>query len=65
MAQYAAFLKLLVSWSGSQWLLQPDGLHASLSLLTTKFRNSLTQMELSQHDYFACREHVMGTLWSS
>lgn len=62
-----AFLKLLASWPGSQWLLQPDGLHAALSLLTTNFRNPAAHTdELSQHDYSACREHVIGTegtLW--
>lgn len=61
------FLKLLASWPGSQWLLQPDGLHAALSLLTTKFRNPAAHTdELSRQDYSACREHVIGTegtLW--
>lgn len=62
-----AFLKLLATWPASQWLLQPDGLHAALSLLTAKFRNPAAHTdELSQHDYSACREHVIGatgTLW--
>jgi hypothetical protein len=62
-----AFLKLLASWPGSQWLLLPDGLHAALSRLTTKFRNPVAHTdELSQYDYSACREHVIGTegtLW--
>jgi hypothetical protein len=62
-----AFLRLLATWPGSQWLLQPNGLHAALSLLTAKFRNPAAHTdELGQHHYSACREHVIGsggTLW--
>ena len=62
-----AFFKLLAAWPGSQWLLQPDGLHPALSILTAKFRNPAAHTdELAQHDYLACREHVIGaggTLW--
>lgn len=56
-----AFLKLLVPWPGSHWLLQPDGLYAALSLLTAKFRNPAAHTdELGQNDYLACRQHVIG-----
>jgi hypothetical protein len=62
-----AFLKLLATWPGSQWLLQPDGLHAALFLLTAKFRNPAAHTdELGRQDYAACREHVIGAagaLW--
>jgi hypothetical protein len=62
-----AFFRLSAGWPGSQWLLQPAGLHKALSVLTTKFRNRAAHTdELGQQDYAACREHVIGpdgALW--
>jgi hypothetical protein len=62
-----AFFKLTAGWPGSQWLLQPAGLHSALSVLTAKFRNRAAHTdELGQQDYGACRDHVIGpdgALW--
>ena len=61
------FLKLTVEWAGSQWLLDPHGLHQALVTLTTDFRNRAAHIdELAQEDYLRCRELVIGpegTLW--
>jgi hypothetical protein len=63
----AAFLKLVSIWPGSQWLLQPAGLHAALRALTAKYRNPAAHTdELGKTDYAACRNHVIGpdgALW--
>jgi len=62
-----SFLKLAAEWSGSNWLLDPNGFHRSLTLLTTTFRNRAAHIdELSKADYLACRELAMGpegVLW--
>lgn len=62
-----AFLELTADWTGSQWLLDPHGLHQALKTLTTDFRNKAAHIdELSEADYSQCRELVMGAggaLW--
>lgn len=61
------FLKLIAEWTGSHWLLDPDGLHQALVSLTTSFRNRAAHIdELGKADYAACRELVIGgdgALW--
>lgn len=61
------FLTLLKEWTGSQWLLDPNGLHRALVSLTTEFRNRAAHIdELSKRDYDSCRNHVIGAdgmLW--
>ncbi len=55
------FLKLTAEWVGSQWLLDPHGLHHALATLTTDFRNRAAHIdELAQEDYLRCRELVIG-----
>lgn len=62
-----AFLRLTTDWIGSQWLLDPSGLHQSLATLTRDFRNRAAHIdELAEDDYRRCRELVMGSegvLW--
>jgi len=62
-----SFIKLAGEWTGSQWLLDPKGFHAALTLLTTGFRNRAAHIdELGKADYDNCRELVIGTngsLW--
>jgi hypothetical protein len=56
-----SFLKLMKEWTGSSWLLDPNGLHGALTSLTTNFRNRAAHIdELSKTDYDACRELVIG-----
>lgn len=63
----ARFLQLVSQWTGSTWLLSPDGLYPALQSLTTRFRNPAAHVqELGRNDYVACRELVVGTngmLW--
>lgn len=57
-----SFLRLVAGWTGSQWLLDPSGLHRALALLTSNFRNRAAHIdELGREDYVACRELVIGT----
>ncbi len=60
-------MKLLAQWTGSQWLLDPNGLHRALVSLTMNFRNRAAHIdELGKTDYAACRELVIGddgALW--
>ena len=62
-----AFLRLAGDWTGSNWILDPTGLHRSVVTLTTTFRNRAAHIdELGSEDYFGCRELVIGTqgvLW--
>ena len=62
-----SFLKLAGQWTGSNWLLEPTGLHATLIALTSKFRNPAAHIdELGKQDYSACRELLIGqqgSLW--
>jgi hypothetical protein len=56
-----AFLKLASEWTGSQWLLDPNGFHAALTSLTTDFRNRAAHIdELGKKDYDSCRDLVIG-----
>ncbi len=56
------FLRLAGQWTGSTWLLSADGLHRSLTLLTTTYRNRAAHIdELSSGDYQGCRELAIGT----
>lgn len=61
------FLKMMADWPGSLWLLNPDGLHRSLTNLTVRFRNPAAHIEeLGRQDYIACRDAVIGAngaLW--
>jgi hypothetical protein len=61
------FLKLARSWTGSQWLLDPHGLHHALTILINDFRNKAAHIdELGESDYRKCRELVIGSegaLW--
>lgn len=61
------FLRISAQWIGSQWILDPNGLHHSLTVLTTDFRNRAAHIdELAEKDYRKCREMVIGAegaLW--
>ena len=61
------FLRLAAEWTGSIWLLDPEGFHHALIVLTTDFRNRAAHIdELGKPDYDGCRELVIGTqgiLW--
>jgi hypothetical protein len=61
------FLRLLAGWTGSQWLMDPKGLHLALVALTKDFRNRAAHIdELGKADYAACRHLVIGedgALW--
>jgi hypothetical protein len=63
----AAFFALCRDWVESHWILQTDGLSNHLSELTKKFRNPAAHIdELSQENYQACRDLVIGNdgmLW--
>lgn len=55
------FLCLAAEWTGSSWLLDPQGLHRALVLLTTNFRNRAAHIdELNREDYLGCREIAIG-----
>jgi hypothetical protein len=62
-----AFLHLAADWTGSQWLLDPNGFHPALTSLLTSFRNRAAHIdELGKEDYCACRDFVLGSrglLW--
>lgn len=55
------FLRLAASWTGSTWLLDSDGLHRALTLLTRTYRNRAAHIdEMASGDYLGCRELVIG-----
>lgn len=62
-----AFLGLAAEWTGSNWLLDPQGLPNALERLTTEFRNRAAHIdELGKEDYLGCRQLVIGpegVLW--
>lgn len=62
------FLTLSSEWTGSEWILDPHGLHRSITDLTVRFRNRAAHVdELTGVDYDLCRELVMGSegiLWN-
>ena len=57
------FFRLTAAWSGSTWLLHPDGLHDALKHLTETYRNRAAHIdELTRNDYDDCREITIGSL---
>jgi len=55
------FLKLTTQLVGSHWILDYEGLHKSLTLLISNFRNKAAHIdELSKEDYNNCRDLVIG-----
>jgi hypothetical protein len=62
-----SFLKLTAGWTGSHWLLDPEGFYGVLALLTTNFRNRAAHIDqLDKGDYLTCQELVIGSagaLW--
>lgn len=61
------FLKQITEWTGSNWLLDSQGLCSVLENLTTNFRNRAAHIdELNKTDYIGCRDLVIGNqgiLW--
>ena len=61
------FLKAARSWEGSGWVLAPNGLRQSLSILASDYRNpSAHTEEIREAQYLACKDLVLGTqeiLW--
>ena len=56
------FFQLSSAWTGSTWLLLPDGLHGALKHLTETYRNRAAHIdELSRSDYLGCREVTIGS----
>ena len=66
-ALIGSFLRLTADWVGSNWLLDPQGFHRTLGVLTSAFRNRAAHIdELGKEDYLSCREFVIGSdgiLW--
>jgi hypothetical protein len=55
------FLSLVADWTGSTWILDPQGFHRALATLTTSYRNRAAHIEeLCRQDYIDCREHTFG-----
>jgi len=55
------FMALATTWADSTWILEPDGLHHALALLTSNYRNRAAHIdELAQNDYVGCREVTIG-----
>lgn len=58
----SCFLGLARQWTGSTWLLDPEGLHRALTVLTTTYRNRAAHIdELAKRDYLGCREITIGS----
>ena len=56
------FFRLSAAWTGSSWLMLPDGLHSALKHLTETYRNSAAHIdELARSDYLGCREVTIGS----
>ena len=56
------FLRLASEWTGSNWVLDIEGLNRLLKHLTTTYRNRAAHIdELSKDDYVNCREIVIGS----
>ncbi len=56
------FLGLSATWTGSTWLLLPEGLHGALKHLTETYRNRAAHIEeLARSDYLGCREITIGS----
>lgn len=62
-----AFLRVTSKWAGSNWVLDPSGLHDALDALSQQFRNPAAHTSrLDGGDYEACRDVVVGSdglLW--
>ena len=55
------FLSLSAAWTGSTWILLPEGLHGALKHLTETYRNRAAHIdELARSDYYGCREVTIG-----
>jgi hypothetical protein len=55
------FLRLAAGWTGSNWLLDPDGFHQALTILIAAYRNRAAHIdELARADYLGCREVAIG-----
>ena len=55
------FLGMLSGWTDAAWVLSPSGLHRGLARLASEFRNPAAHTdELSEGDYRACRDLVIG-----
>ena len=56
------FLRLAGEWTGSTWILEPEGLHRALTVLTGNYRNRAAHIdELARSDYVGCREATIGS----
>jgi hypothetical protein len=56
------FLRLAGQWTGSTWLLEPEGLHRALTVLAGTYRNRAAHIdELARDDYLGCRELTIGS----
>jgi hypothetical protein len=57
----ASFLRLCSTWTGSTWLLDPDGLYRTLVVLSTNYRNRAAHIDqLAKEDYLGCRNLTIG-----
>lgn len=55
------FLEVTADWVGAEWIMNPDGLYRSLTVLTREFRNRAAHIdELGAHDYMKCSDLVIG-----
>ncbi len=55
------FSALAAKWTGSNWVLDPNGLTAGLISLTANFRNRAAHIdELGKDDYLGCRKLAIG-----
>ena len=58
----SCFMRLSATWTGSTWLLVPDGLYRDLTYLTEIYRNRAAHIdELARGDYVGCREFTIGS----
>ena len=56
------FLRLAGEWTGSTWILDPEGLHSVLTVLMGTYRNRAAHIdELARSDYVGCREVTIGS----
>jgi hypothetical protein len=61
-----SFLKLTTDWTGSHWLLEPNGFYSALASLTAVRNRAAHIDELGKEDYLCCRALVIGSegvLW--
>lgn len=56
-----AFIGLMKDWPDANWILDLNGLHASLSTLTKDFRNRAAHIDdLTRQDFENCRSFILG-----